>query len=56
MHKEHAIEMIESIIKEMDLDPCTEQLIENLGASGLFDLARVCFPYTLFYFVFSFSC
>ena len=53
MHKEHAIEMIESIIKEMDLDPCAEQLIENLGASGLFDLARVCFPYTLFYFVFS---
>ena len=43
MHKEHAIEMVESIIKEMDLDPCTEQTIKDLKASGLFDLSRVFF-------------
>jgi len=42
--------MIESIIKETDLDPCAEQLTEDLGASGLFDLARVCFSYILHYF------
>lgn len=45
--------MIESIIKETDLDPCADQLTEDLGVLGLFDLARVCFPYTLFYFIFS---
>ena len=43
MHKEHAIEMVESIIKETDLDPCTEQTIKDLNASGLFDLSRVFF-------------
>ena len=53
MHKEHAIEMIESIIKETDLDPFAEQLTKDLGAPGLFDLARVCFSHTLLYFVFS---
>ena len=51
-HKEHAVEMIESIIEDTDLDPCAEQLIEDLGASGLFDLARVCFSYILLYFMF----
>ena len=34
MHKEHAVEMIESIIKEMDLDPCAEQLTKDVEASG----------------------
>ena len=53
MHKEHAVEMIESIIKETDLDPCVEQLTKDLGAPGLFDLAKVCFSHTLLYFVFS---
>ena len=52
-HKEHAVEMVESIIKETDFDLCVEQLTEDLGASGLFDLARVCFSHTLFYFIFS---
>ena len=52
-HKEHVFEMVESIIKETDLDPYAKQLTKNLGASGLFDLARVCFSHTLFYFVFS---
>ena len=51
-HKEHAVEMIESIIEDTDLDPCAEQLIKDLGASGLFDLARVCFSYILLYFMF----
>ena len=42
-HKEHAVEMVESIIKETNLDPCAKQTIEDLGASGLFDLSKVCF-------------
>ena len=50
-HKEHAIEMVESIIKETDLDPCAEQTTEDLGASGLFDLSRVCFSQTFFHSV-----
>ena len=53
MHKENAIEMVESIIKETNLDTCVELLMEDLRASGFFDLAKVCFPHTLFYFVFS---
>ena len=53
-HKEHAIEMVESIIKEMDLNPCAEQMTEDLGASGLFDLFRVCFfPQNLSHFLFA---
>ena len=51
-HKEHAVEMIESIIEDTDLDPCAKQLTEDLGASSLFDLARVCFSYILLYFMF----
>ena len=51
MYKEYAIEMVESIIKEMDLDPCAEQETEDLGASGIFDLSRVCFFPKLFYSV-----
>ena len=33
--------MIGSIIKDKDVDPCTEQGTEELGSSGLFDFARV---------------
>lgn len=51
MHKEHVVEMIESIIKDTDFDPCAEQLTEDLEALGLFDLARVCFSYILLYFM-----
>ena len=48
--------MVESIIKETNLDPCVEQTTEDLGASGLFDLSRVRFSLTLFYsFVHSFA-
>ena len=42
-HKEHAVEMVESIIKETDLNPCAGQTTKDLGTSGLFDLSRVCF-------------
>ena len=40
-HKEHVVEMVESIIKDIDLDPYAEQMTEELGALGLFDLSRV---------------
>ena len=40
-HKEHVVEMIKLIIKEIDLDLCAEQLTEELWALSLFDLARV---------------
>lgn len=43
--------MIESIIKDTDLDPCAEKMMEKLGASGLFDLSRV---HTFFKFSFGF--
>ena len=45
--------MVESIIKEKNLNLCAEQMMEKLGASGLFDLAKVCFSHTLFHFMFS---
>ena len=35
--------MVESIIKEMDLDPYAEQTTKDLRASSLFDLSRVRF-------------
>ena len=51
--KEHDVDMVESIIKETDFDPCVEQTIEDLGALGLFDLSRVHpFFQTFFYSVF----
>ena len=46
-HKEYAVEMVDSIIMETDLDPCANQMTEDLGASGLFDLSRVCFLSTM---------
>ena len=54
-HQDHAVEVVESIIKEMNMDFYAEQLMEELGASSLFDLARVCsFPQTSSHF-FSFA-
>ena len=41
-HKDYAVEMMESIINDKDVDPCAEQVTEELGALGLFDLAPVC--------------
>lgn len=42
-HKNHAVEMVDLIIKEIDLDPCADQTTEDLGASSLFDFSRVRF-------------
>ena len=42
-HKNYAIEMMGSIIRDRDVDPCVELGTDELGVSGLFDLARVCF-------------
>ena len=40
-HKDHVVEMFDSIINEMDLDPCADQTTEDLGAFSLFDLSKV---------------
>ena len=51
-HKDHAIEMVDSVIKETDLDPCANQTTEDLKASSLFDLLRVCsFSQTILHFI-----
>ena len=52
-HKEHVVEMVKSINKETNLDPCAEEMRKDQGASGLFDLVKVRFSHTLFHFVFS---
>ena len=49
-HKDYAVEMIESIIKDKDVDLCAEQMMKELRLSSLFYLARV----RLFLFSFSF--
>ena len=41
--KDYAVEVMEFIIKDKDLDPCADQETEELGVSGLFNLAWVCF-------------
>ncbi|KAL0009387.1 hypothetical protein SO802_010889 [Lithocarpus litseifolius] len=41
-HKGYALEMLESIFKEEDADPCVDQSLGELGDSGLFDLAQKC--------------
>ena len=43
MHKDYAIKMVGSIIRDKDVDPCAKQRTNELGVSGLFDLARVRF-------------
>ena len=43
--------MVESIIKEIDVDPCVEQEMEDLGALGLFDLSGVSFLRNQFFFM-----
>ena len=47
-HKDYAIEMMDSIINDKDVDSCVEQATEELGASGLFNLARVRFSLSLY--------
>ena len=44
-HKEYAVGEVESLIKPTDIDPCDQVGMEDLGASALFDLARVCLLY-----------
>ena len=51
INKWYAVEMVELIIKETNLYLCAEQEMEDLGASGLFDLSRECAFPRLFYFV-----
>lgn len=41
-HKYYVVKLVDSIIKETNLDPCAKQSLEDLGASGLFELSRVC--------------
>ena len=52
-HKDYVVEVIESIIKDKDVDPYAEQATEELGASGLFDLAwvRVFLPFSIYSFL-----
>ena len=42
-HKDYAVEEVESLIKQTNLDPCAQLGTEDLGASAFFDIARVCF-------------
>ncbi|XP_050259054.1 uncharacterized protein LOC126704055 [Quercus robur] len=39
-HKDHAVESLESLIKQTDLDPCAQLGTDDLGASAFFDIAR----------------
>ena len=48
-HKDYAVEMLESIVIDKDANPCIGQAMGELGDSGLFDLARVCFFHSFFY-------
>ena len=41
-YKDYVVEMVNLIIKETDLDPCDEHTSEDLGASGLYYMLRVC--------------
>lgn len=40
-HREYVVEMVNSIIKKTNLDPCGEHTTKDLGDSGLYDLLRV---------------
>ena len=42
---------MESINKQMDVDPCAEQEMEDLGALDIFDLYRVCSSFRKLYFI-----
>ena len=51
-YKGYAIEMVESIIKETNVDPYDEQESKDLGTSSLFDLSRVSLlPNEIFFIV-----
>ena len=41
-HKDYVVEMVTSIIKETNLDLCGGHTLVDLGASGLYNLSKVC--------------
>ena len=41
-HKDYAVREVKSFIKSADIEPCDQLGTEDLGASALFDLTRVC--------------
>ena len=52
-HKDYAVEMLETIIKDKDADPCVGQVTGEMEDLSLFDIAQVCFFHLFFYsFVF----
>ena len=48
--KDYGVEMIESIIKDKDVDPCAEQMMEELGVSGLFTFPEYVSSFSLSHF------
>ena len=52
-HKDYTVEVIESISKDKDVDPCAEQMTEELGALSLFDLTQVRLFLFSFFFIYS---
>ena len=53
-HKDYALEMMETIIRDKVIALCAEETMEELGALGIFYLARVRF--FLCFFIYSFLC
>ena len=45
-HKAYAVGEVGSFVKPMDLEPCDLVEMEDLGASALFDITRVCLLFT----------
>ena len=41
-HKDYVVGEVESLIKPTDIEPCDQVGTEDLGASALFDLTRLC--------------
>ena len=41
-HKDYAVEEVKSFVKPTNIEPCDQLGMEDLGASALFDLTRVC--------------
>ena len=54
-HREYAVEMVNSIIKDTNLDKCGEHATKDLGVSSFFDLARISIHPVYFPFFFYFS-
>ena len=45
-HKAYAVGEVGSFVKPTDLEPCDLVEMEDLGASALFDITRVCLLFT----------